>query len=151
MIRRCTIDDLKKVSLILSDDSVYIPVNGAPCKGEYREILAEEILSNGKVYVLMPNEFCVFIFSPHSKELYIGHSAVLPEGRGKEAIKAGKSSIKWMFDNTECIKLFGLTPIFMRHVAMFNRLVGFTREGILTDSYTKDGVLYDQILFGLSK
>lgn len=148
---RCTINDLERVSLVLSDDSIYIPINGHPCELSIRSSLAKDILIDGRVYVLMPNEFCVFIYFPHSIELYTGHSAVLPEGRGKEAIKAGKETIKWMFNNTKCIKLFGLTPIFMRHVAMFNRLVGFTKEGILTDSCSKDGALYDQTLFGLSK
>jgi hypothetical protein len=148
---RCAIKDLKKVSLILSDDSIYIPVNGEPCKNEDRENIAEDILNNKKIYVLMPDEFSVFIFFPHSEELYVGHSAILPGGRGKSGIKLCKAAVQWMFDNTECIKIFGLTPVYLKHVIIFNKLVGFEQEGLLTDSCIKDGILYDQILFGLSK
>ena len=116
-----------------------------------RNSLARGILTEDKVYVLMPDDYSVHIFLPYSSELFTGHSAILPEGRGKKGIKDGKAALQWMFDKTECIKIFGLTPVYMKHVAMFNRLLGFIQEGILTNSCTKDGITYDQILFGLSK
>ena len=148
---RCGIKDAKRVNLVLSDDSIYIPINGHPCELADRDSLAEGILNEDRVYVLMPDDYSVHIFFPFSLELYTGHSAILPEGRGKKEIKGGKVALQWMFDETKCIKIFGFTPIYMKHVVTFNRLLGFIQEGILTNSCIKDGITYDQILFGLSK
>lgn len=148
---RCTIKDIDRTNRVLDDDSVYAPINGCKCPITKKGKNAKQLLDDSRVHVLMPNEFSVFIFLPHSIELYIGHSAILLEGRGRLGIMAGKSAAKWMFENTRCIKIFGLTPVFMKHVIKYNKLLGFVQEGLLKNSCVKDGVLYDQILFGLSK
>ena len=148
---RCFVENINEVSRVLEDDSVFIPVNGHPIPENQKGFITKELLENGKIVVLMPNEYSVFIFLPHSHELYAGHSAILPEGRGRAGIRAGKAAAKWMFENTRCIKIFGLTPIFLKHVIAYNKLLGFVQEGISTNSCIKDGVLYDQVLFGLSK
>ena len=61
---RCTIKDILKVSRVLDDDSVFIPVNGKPCDDE--GAAAYQALTSG-AYVLMPNKGSVFIYIPLTK------------------------------------------------------------------------------------
>lgn len=148
---RCGIEDIERVSLILSDDSVYIPINGFPCPNNERKNIAQDVLNEKKAYVLMPNEFSVFIFLPHDTGLYNVHTAILPKGRGRLGIKAFKQAAQWMFKNTNCIKLFGIIPAFRKDVILFHKWVGVVYEGVLSKSCIKNGVLYDQVVMGLSK
>jgi len=148
---RCTIDDKEKVNRILSDDSIYIPINGVPCPEKLKNILADDLLRETKAYVLSPNDFSVLIFLAYDENLYTGHTSVLPEGRGRQAIRDGKLACQWMFENTKCIKIFGFTPEHMLHVRRFNILVGFKEEGVLSNSHMHNGSVENMIIFGLNK
>lgn len=148
---RCSIADIDKIRRILTDDSVHVPVYGCRYNPETCRDVAIDAFRDDRIIVLMPNDTAVFIFTPYSNEIYTGHSFVIKDGRGKKAIYGGKSAVKWMFENTGCIKIFGFTPEYAKHTILFNRLLGFKQEGLLTKSLTKDGKLFDQIIFGLSK
>jgi hypothetical protein len=141
--------DREDVARVLSDDNVYIPVDGEKCQD--RLGIADKLLQQTLAYVLMPNETLVAIFLPHNPYLYTGHIAVLPEGRGKEAIAGGKAALQWMFDNTECIKIFGLMATFSRHGILYIKMLGFRQTHIVTRSYVRAGEVFDQVMLELEK
>ena len=99
----------------------------------------------------MPNEHSVFVFLIYNQHMYNGHSAILPEGRGKQGIKAGKTACQWMFNNTPCKKIWGFTPAHKKHIVRYNKLVGFTEEGLMKNCSTDSGKKCDMIVFGLEK
>jgi GNAT superfamily N-acetyltransferase len=60
------------------------------------------------------------------------------------------AAIGWMFTNTPCRKL-------VLHVAVDNptaialaERLGFTREGVLTRSFSRGGLLLDEVMFGMT-
>lgn len=60
------------------------------------------------------------------------------------------AAIAWMFTNTPCRKL-------VLHVAVDNptaialaERLGFTREGVLTRSFSRGGLLLDEVMFGMT-
>jgi len=91
------------------------------------------------------------MFQPAFPNVYIGHTAIKKEARGRKAVIDGKKCLKWMFDNTDCKKIIGFTPEMYKPAMVFNRLVGFKKEGRLTKSLVHEGGLRDMIIFGLCK
>jgi hypothetical protein len=62
--------------------------------------------------------------------VYDVHDAVLPEGRGKWAIAAGKLVLDYAFDAYGARMLWTSTPVENRASRMFNRILGFKSAGI---------------------
>lgn len=90
-------------------------------------------------------------FYPIIHQVYTGHIYLFKKYRGRRGVKFGKESIEWIFNNTDCIKIQGWTPVTDKHVIRFNKLIGLKKEGISENSYMKNGKLIDQIIFGESK
>ena len=147
----CTINDFKKVHRILSHESIYPYISDDYCPEEPAKDLGIFYFSDEIIKVLMPNENSVFICVPLSSNVYSVHSNVLPEGRGKIAVRAGKDAAMWMFNNTECMTIISFTPTQNKVALMFSSLVGFKRIGILKKSFKKNGVFQDQVITGLNK
>ena len=147
----CTINDFEKVHRILSHESVYPFISDDYCPEKPAEDLGIFYFSDEIIKVLMPNESSVFICVPLSNNVYSVHSNVLPERRGKAAIRAGRDCAKWMFNNTECSTIISFTPIQNKAALMFSSLVGFKRIGIIEKSFKKNGVFQDQVITGLNK
>jgi RimJ/RimL family protein N-acetyltransferase len=78
------------------------------------------------------------------------HTCILPEFRGQQAAVAAQRLIGWAFTNTRCKKITTLVPAFNRGALRYARLAGFQREGLITKSFLKNGVLHDQVLLGLT-
>ncbi len=51
------------------------------------------------------------------------HACILPSARGKEAIRAGKDCIKWVFDNTKATTIQTKADITKKHLLIFNALL----------------------------
>jgi len=148
---RCSIKDIEAVHNILSDEMIYPHIIDDGCGDDLKYKMARLLLENPAVYCLMPNQYTLFIFFQLNYVLYEGHMQVLKNGRGREAVKAGKDSLKWMFKNTPCEKIIGFTPDYCKEAVMLAIKAGMKREGILTKSWKKDGILYDQIITGVNK
>jgi hypothetical protein len=143
---RCKMFDIIKVSRVLDDASVFAPINGKDC-----EVLGETasaFLSSDAVYVLMPNDGSVFIFVPYNEFIFNVHLGVLPEWRGKQAVKACRDAFAWMFANTPCTKIIGFEDTRRRDAIRFITLLGVDREGLLKNV---DGKGMDMAIFGYSK
>jgi len=149
-VKRCTVEDNDKVVTILSDPMVYWWVSDdmspPPDKIDYTAFL-----SNESVYVLMPRDGIVIIFIPQNGVMWEVHSAALPEYRGKEMHLAGRESILWMFTNTPCRKIETHVPTFNRAAYGLSVRCKMTKEGISRQSFLRDGKLYDQAVFGITK
>lgn len=143
---RCYLRDILKVSRVLDDDSVFIPVNGHPCQDEGATAYA--YLSNPGVYVLMPNEGSVLIFVPYNEAIYNVHIAFLPEYRGKKAVRATKEAFAWVFSETPCMKIIGFESASRKEAIRFIGLLGVDREGLLKNV---DGKGTDMVVFGYCK
>ena len=55
------------------------------------------------------------------------HAAFLKDYRGKEAVKAGRAAIKWIFENTGYNRVFSVQNT--AHTSKYAILCGMTRNG----------------------
>lgn len=139
------------MSSVLLDDSVWPYITDDFFPLTMKDKMAEMFLKNPNVYVLAPNRHSVFVLTPRNGICYEGHVNILPPGRGRQAVKAEKRVIGWMFANTSCAKILGFTPAAYRHVILFHQLCGMKREGCSRKSFMKNGILYDEIITGITK
>lgn len=93
----------------------------------------------------------LFSFYPSNSICWRAHLCLLPNSWGFPARRAGKGVIRWLFENSPCLKITGEIPIFNTLALRYVRSLGFEEMGTNHDSFLKDGQLYDQILLGLSK
>lgn len=148
---RLGMDDAIFVNKVFSHPAVWPFITDDHAKEEHRFISGTLSLSNPLAYLLSPNEFTVFMLLPRSLTTYEVHTAILPEGRGRMAVEAGKAAARWMFEHTTCEKLVGDVAADQKAMLLYSRLVGFKREGICTKSIRRNGQLLDQVMFGLEK
>ena len=143
---RCTLHDILKVSRVLDDDSVFVPVNGKKC--DDGGAAAYRILGNPGIYALMPNAGSVFMYFPYDKNIYQVHVAVLPSHRGRLAVQSMQDSMQWIFSNTTCTKILGFMPESNKKGCVFCEKSGGIREGVLSKA---DGNGGNMIIFGKCK
>jgi RimJ/RimL family protein N-acetyltransferase len=65
--------------------------------------------------------------------------------------KAMTDSIAWMFENTPCVKIVAGIPAYNHFALRLAKSSGMSLEGVNRKSFLKDGVLHDQIYFGINK
>ena len=69
--------------------------------------------------------------------------------RGKEAFQAGELLLDYLFNNYQ--KAISYTPSTNKKALFYALRLGFKKEGVLTQSFLKNGKLLDQTLVGLTK
>lgn len=69
--------------------------------------------------------------------------------RGKEAFQAGQLLLDYLFSNYQ--KAISYTPSTNKKALFYALRLGFKKEGVLTQSFLKNGELLDQTLVGLTK
>ncbi|MBW2003099.1 MAG: DUF2824 family protein [Deltaproteobacteria bacterium] len=148
---RCTVKDFGKVYRVLTHKSVYPYIIDDYCPKEPPSDFGMVYLKNDNVYVLMPNNDCVFLVFPITHTVHNVHSGMLPNIRGKMGIKYAKQAIAWTFNNTDCRVMIGFTPTQNKAAMMFNRLIGLKKITTLKKSHLHGGNLCDQGLFVLHK
>jgi hypothetical protein len=81
-------------------------------------------------YVLLSDgDGAAAIFEWSAPGVWTGHSAFLPESRGKYGVAAGRAMLRWMFDEMNVRMLWGMTPVTHRAANLFNRQLGMKPEG----------------------
>jgi RimJ/RimL family protein N-acetyltransferase len=92
----------------------------------------------------------VFMFTPQNSVCYEGHSALLPKiwGQGAEIAVMVQ---RWLFENSPAQRIVGNAPAFNERALYYAQKAGMRRYGLNPKSYLKNGVLYDQVLVGVSK
>ena len=69
--------------------------------------------------------------------------------RGKEAFQAGQLLLDYLFSNYQ--KAISYTPSTNKKALFYALRLGFKKEGVLAQSFLKNGKLLDQTLVGLTK
>ena len=77
------------------------------------------------------------------------HIAFLPSVRGIKAIDAGLLMIEWLRIHTGMRKLTAGIPDINKKCQRYAVSVGYEREGVNARSFLKNGIMYDQVYYGL--
>ena len=93
----------------------------------------------------------VFMFHPMTMVMYGMHSAVLPKYRGWLSVRMAIGAAKWVFRNTDCLKLITYVPAGNIAALALARRGGMKAEGVITESIMKDGAMIDQTILGITK
>lgn len=145
-IHRCGMEDLDFVDRVLnnpknrefaSDDRFRGPVD------------VGLLLSIPDVHVLRYGDWGLIIFTPFNAATYEYHMFLRSEVHGKFPYHYvwANDAIEWLFQNTECQKIIGMTIHNFEHADN----IGFVREGKFSKSFLKDGKLLDLHLYGACK
>lgn len=93
----------------------------------------------------------VFSFYKSNHIMWELHTSMLPSCRGIKSKSSGVMAIAWMFNNTGCGKVITFVPSFNKAAARAAVSVGMIREGVIKESFIKNYIKYDQIIFGITK
>lgn len=93
----------------------------------------------------------VFFIHQNNAILWEIHVSLLPICRGKDAERAAKLAIQWVFDNTPCLKLMTWIPTSNAHAVCLAANIGMVQEGVNRNSFKKNDHIYDMVLFGIAK
>lgn len=106
------------------------------------------IKKNNDLWLKTPHG--VLIGKPVNSITYDCHIALLPEACGI-AVDICKGAIQWIFRNTKCLRLIASVPEYNKLAIRLARESGMEFMGINKKSFLKEGRLFDQQLFGISK
>jgi RimJ/RimL family protein N-acetyltransferase len=153
MIRKAIDEDKNLLNEIYSHEAVWPWIKDDNVTEEFRYKLGEMIFDTTKSnsIILTDGKFISFWLKPMNSICYEVHTAVTPDGRGQYAIDIGEQAINWMFDNTNCRKIISYIPVDNRAATLFSLKCGFKKEGLITDSFLKDGKIINQHIVGRAK
>lgn len=77
------------------------------------------------------------------------HCGFMPEFRGAMAVEAGILMNHWIRKYTKFSKLVTCIPSVNKQCQRFVVAIGCKREGVNANSFLKNGVIYDQVYYGL--
>lgn len=104
---------------------------------------------NGMLYV-RAGDYGLFVCDPRNSIMYEVHTMLLPLARGM-AVDISRGAIEWVFENTKCLKLITSVPSYNVLAKRLSIKSGMKLIGNNEKSFLKDGILYDQYIYGLSK
>jgi len=154
-VRRMKCCDRAIVNSILRDKDVYpwISDDGSPHPSVFdvKHLLQEE--SDVVIVLGWWDSKWKGIWTLHQRNAitYEAHIGILPEYRGLAGITATKEATKWMWDNTKCRKIIAFVPSCNDAARHFVSALGMSREGELSSSFMRDGTLFNEVIFGISK
>lgn len=155
MIKRCTIEDIEDVNRIMRHPEIYPQSIDDGCPPNAIDFDAGPILASEAMYFLAWRINGIWgglwMFKPWNSITYEIHTCVLPTFRGRPAIREGKAAGAWMFENTPCQKVVTLVPENNRPALAYALATGLEKEGLVRQSFLKDGQLLDQTLLGIEK
>lgn len=105
---------------------------------------------DGVLYV-KAGEYGLLVGMPVNHVSVDVHVALLPSARGK-AVEICKGAVQWVFNNSQSVlRMTASIPECNKLAIRLAGTVGMEFIGINRKSFLKDGVLYDQHFFGISK
>jgi RimJ/RimL family protein N-acetyltransferase len=159
-IRQATMNDTNFIKKLYDNHNMikYLTDDNSP---SLVDIGIENIISAESIYPIISmigetpsknvTDTGLFLFFPWNYTTYELHVAILPEYRGRHSVDSGILAGKWMFNNTCCRKIVTMIPVPNYKAKALALAVGMQQEGLNRKSYCKDGVLYDQYLYGICK
>ena len=99
---------------------------------------------------LRAGDYGLFMGEPRNMVTFEVHTMLLPEARGR-AVEIATGALHWMFHNTPCLKIITHVPSFNALARRLSERCGMKLIGNNESSFLKDGVLYDQFIYGISK
>lgn len=90
------------------------------------------------------------MFVADSCVLFSVHANVIKRDRAVSK-KSARDALLWVFNNTDCMKVYAHVSSTFKNVCRFTESMGFVVEGVLTKSLLRDGALLDQTIYGLTK
>jgi len=103
----------------------------------------------GKLW-LRAGDYGLFMFEVRNYVTCEIHTLLLPHARGK-SVDITKGALHWVFYNTPCLKIITHVPAFNVLAKRLSEKCGLLLIGNNTSSFLKDGTLYDQFIYGISK
>lgn len=144
---RASIDDIDTINAIMRDDSVYPYITDDDCPKDPLEFNAADTVNNKDAYFIMERSGGIlFMFLKQSASLWCVHTCVLPEKRGRQSVRAGIETTKWMFNNTPCKSIMSYIPEYNKPALMFAHLCGYRICGEIANGFLKDGNLQKLIV-----
>ena len=148
---RCGPDDAERIYRVLADPSISGLLYSDEHEGLFHIGLVRGILGRPECYLLLPHSDCVLEFLPMGDNKFDGHVAVLPTLRGPARIGAIRSALRWMFENSDCEQIEAKFADYNRPGILLMPILGFKRAKVEKDSWRKNGKVYDQVVYRLSK
>lgn len=92
----------------------------------------------------------VFLLHPHNSICFEVHTCLLPEIWG-QSVECTLAGIDWMWENTICRRI--ITNVLEDNLLAIRLSLrsGLLRFGVNPKSFLKNGILHNQIMFGISK
>lgn len=145
-------DDVDLIKNIMTHPRVYrhISDDGSPSVEEFLPQINDLVLyfaigdASGKAVG-------IFMTYPHNTICYEVHTCMTPDAWGEIARQGAHDGCEWMFTNTRCQRIITNVPSYNRLAARFSVDCGMTLFGVNKKSILKNGMLYDQAMYGISK
>lgn len=144
---RCTARDFEKVERVLKHPDVYPHISDDGSL-PVEEFSIRGMLENPAVIILMPTDDIVATFMPYNYVMYEVHINILEAARNASSIEAVARAVDYVYETTPCVKMVAWVPDLYDNVYRFCLLFGMGVEGVVPESYMKDGKLYSQKLMG---
>lgn len=145
----CNERDIERLNKIFSHPSIWPFIIDDLTPEDAKDGLVNYYMSVG--IILSPDKYSAYVFEPQNNVMYKVHANVLPEGRNEFTASKAIMVVDWIFSNTDCHKIVAYVSDIFPNVCKFTEKCGFKQEGVLTKSLLKNGILNDQIVFGLNK
>lgn len=139
--------DAELIRSILTHPDIYpfITDDGCPSASEFTPIIHESV-----IYLYEPDT-AIFAFIPDNHSTCSVHTNVLPEARGRRAVTAAREAAEWIWSNTQYRRINTVIREDRKNVIRFAEICGMKKYGHCPDSFVKDGIVYGQVLLGMSK
>lgn len=92
-----------------------------------------------------------WMLQQHSEVLLEIHTCLLPRIWGPVALDAARAVLRWIWDNTKCVRLITSVPAFNRSALHFAKAAGLVEYGVNPMAYQKNHKLHDIIMLGVSR
>jgi hypothetical protein len=143
LIKRCTLEDKDFVGMVINHPQIRPFLSDDTYVGN---LDPEVCLNNDKIVVLKYSSYGLMLFTPFNLVSYEIHFCLLPQYHHNFPYhyQWAIDGINWMFINTECLKILGLTVINFEH----SEKAGLIKEGKITKAFMRNGILHDLYIYG---
>ncbi len=143
--------DADLIKGIITHEKLYDDVTDdfSPSRAEYEPVMHPSVL-----YLIVRDHGTLqglFFFHPINAVTFEVHTCLLPHAWGHAARLIAREMLKWLWQETDCVRLVTSVPEYNRKASIFARAAGMKEYGRNPESFMKGGQLYDILLLGISR